>query len=192
MEFTPFFLFLNAWNSAWDCCEIGIRLGTEHVIYQELVTFLLCRKRISILTGFKMESSAWNIFYIPEHNSKVGLHEIEFLRSWNAKSKFNNEQSSKGRWKEWGNLSRYHVYFQSCRHSNVQNGWLFFLSIAAKKIMIWANPYKKSYWVLSRMVGSEVTVKSAKKYWNPAFSRVDILLITIRIQQSIEFSERTR
>ena len=61
-----------------------------------------------------------------------------------------------------------------------------------RRTMILANAYEKTYWVLSRMVCFGVTVKLAKKYWKPGFSRVDILLITIRIQQSIEFSQRTR
>ena len=69
---------------------------------------------------------------------------------------------------------------------------IVFSADGSKKNHDLANAYEKSYWVLSRMACFGVAVKPARKYWNSAFSRADILLITIRIYQSIEFSERTR
>ena len=42
---------------------------------------ILRRKKISMLTGFKVPSLICKcVFYRPEHNSKSGPHEIDFLR----------------------------------------------------------------------------------------------------------------
>ena len=61
---------------------------------------ILCRKRISTLTGLKVSSLAFtDVFYRSEH-VKRGLHVIQFSISWNAKMKYTNGQSSKKRWEK--------------------------------------------------------------------------------------------
>ena len=55
-----------------DRGHISIKLGTIHVIYQKLAIFF--RKRMSMLTGLKVSSSAYKcVFYRPEHNAKGGM-----------------------------------------------------------------------------------------------------------------------
>ena len=49
----------------------------------------LCRERITMLTGLKVLSLAFEcVFYKPEHNSKGWLYEIESWTSWNVKMKY--------------------------------------------------------------------------------------------------------
>ena len=49
-----------------------------------------------MLTGLKVSSFACKCaFYSPEHNAKERTQEIEFCRSWKAKMKYTNLQSSK-------------------------------------------------------------------------------------------------
>ena len=76
---------------------------------------ILCRKRISTLTGLKVSSLAFtDVFYRSEH-VKRGLHVIQFSISWNAKMKYTNGQSSKSRWEN--------VYFQSYGQSMAKDPW---------------------------------------------------------------------
>ena len=58
----------------------------ENKIYSKSYQ-ILCRKRISMLTGLKMLSLICKcVFYRPEHNAKRGHHGIEFRRFLNAKN----------------------------------------------------------------------------------------------------------
>ena len=72
--------------------------------------------------------------------------------------------------------------------------FLYFLLMTVKKITILASVNERSSWVISK---SDVLLDCCLwdiEGWNKetAFSRVDDLLVTIRVQQSIAFSERTK
>ena len=45
------FIYFNDKCSPWDQDKVGIKLGTNYIIYQKLSNFTY--KRISMLTGFK-------------------------------------------------------------------------------------------------------------------------------------------
>ena len=56
--------------------KICIKLGTKHVTYQKLASFMW--KNISLLTVLEVSSLACqHVFYRPEHNAK-GEHGFEF------------------------------------------------------------------------------------------------------------------
>ena len=70
-------IFENIANNHMGWGQISILLGTRHVVYQKLSSFV--EKRISMLTGLKVSSSVCKcLFYRPEHNAKWGLLVIEF------------------------------------------------------------------------------------------------------------------
>ena len=59
--------------SLWDQDQIGIKLGTDFIIYQELENFMY--KRISMLTGLKVASMPCKcVFYRTNQNAKGGLN----------------------------------------------------------------------------------------------------------------------
>ena len=81
---------------------LGAKLASnwEKVMLYTKRKQILCRKRISTLTGLKVSSLAFtDVFYRSEH-VKRGLHVIQFSISWNAKMKYTNGQSSKSRWEK--------------------------------------------------------------------------------------------
>ena len=52
---------------------------------------ILCRKKISMLTGSKVSPLACKCpFYGPKHKAKGALQGTEFWRSWNAKINYTN------------------------------------------------------------------------------------------------------
>ena len=56
---------------------------------------ILCRKKISMLTGLKVSPLACKcVFYRPDHNTNGGPHENE-LWSWNAKMKYPMNKAQK-------------------------------------------------------------------------------------------------
>ena len=64
-------------NCPWDWGQIGMKLGTKHVIYQKLVK---CMQKMDIYVN-RLESvtlACKNVFYRPEQNTKEGPYEIEF------------------------------------------------------------------------------------------------------------------
>ena len=66
---------------------LGAKLASnwEKVMLYTKRKQILCRKRISTLTGLKVSSLAFtDVFYRSEH-VKRGLHVIQFSISWNAK-----------------------------------------------------------------------------------------------------------
>ena len=57
---------LEKTDSPWNWSQIGIKLGTRHVIYQKLANFIL--KKMSMLTNSKVSLLTHEcVFYRPEH-----------------------------------------------------------------------------------------------------------------------------
>ena len=55
--------------SSWDQGQISIKLGQNRLYNESQQIF--CRKKMSMLTGLKVSSLAYNyVFYRPEHNAK--------------------------------------------------------------------------------------------------------------------------
>ena len=64
---------LNDKYSPWDRVQIGIKLGTDYIIYQMLANFMY--KRISMLRGLKMAPLACKyVFYRTKQNLKGELN----------------------------------------------------------------------------------------------------------------------
>ena len=88
------------------------------------------------------------VFYITEHNAKGGPHQTEFLRFWNAKSKYDNGESLKKSW-EKGVICLVIIFpSKVLKCSKLID--LYFLLMAAKLVTIWACVYERSYWVVSK------------------------------------------
>ena len=193
--------FLNAWSSPWNCCQIGVRLEAKHIICQKLYRYIYSNRLKKVIFGMKC------VFHILEHNPKGGHHEIEYFGSSKAKNKIQQRIELKEEMRKMGSfvlLSRLLSKLSSLKRSK----WLIFCIFfwwQHKIVVIWASTNKRSYWVLSKicydfgvtaceMLRVEVkkTCKVSQKYWKSAFPRVAILLITIRIQQSIAFFEKTK
>ena len=109
----------------------------------------------------KLFSSINPWFYRPEHMQR-GLYTTEIWKYWNAKLKYTNEQSSKGRWENWGHLSGYHVYSQNYDHENAKSG--------SSSFVFSADDSKVSLKILTKYLGASerfdlVLSESAMECW---------------------------
>ena len=64
---------VNDKYSPWDQDQIGIKLGTDYILYQKLASFML--KMISMVTGLKVSSLACKcVFYRTKQIAKGRLN----------------------------------------------------------------------------------------------------------------------
>ena len=68
--------------------QIGMKLGTKHVIYQKIAIFFV--KKVSILSGLKVSSLTWKCVYCRPKHAKEGSQGTEFRKFWNKEMKYTN------------------------------------------------------------------------------------------------------
>ena len=83
-------------NGPWNLTQIGIKLETKHDHTKSFL--ILCRKRISMLTGFQVSLLASKcVFYRPEHSANRGHLKLTFEGLLECKDEINQRTGAQSR-----------------------------------------------------------------------------------------------